>query len=451
MLPPPTPDEDENSPEVLGEVVHDGSEDIVVGPAELLRGPPSPSSVIDLTLDDDDDDDNDIPMSAPTASSKHNVPIKSEPTSSEQFAELPSLAADDQHSSLEFQELDPGFLEAMETVGAVLDDGDNDMNEAFLNWSESGGLGATESQVPDKDVSLNLTSNANDGFPKPAPDEPSESHTESEQARAKFLQIEDHYNKRKAQGETTQVDDIEFCKAQGREQQRIELIERQRKAAEAPAPEDDEKLFVSEDERANSPEPTYGHDFPSYVSLKSEKRKSVYEPSDADSEGDSILQDPHPTTGKRNRGAQNKRQPRKADPKKIKSFSTTRVRKPRAKKNKISQPTVDLANLLTHDIVQEARANQQLNAGPEFKGRNKRTALTEYIGSMPEDQRDLHTNDKKAIEDSVKQFKNCRLDGAWRLEGQRYDQLSPQPPGDWRRVYATEGAGEGRSIRWDAQ
>ena len=413
---PPPRDEDDNSPEVDHEILQDDSGDIVAGLAQPLRAMASSSSVIDLTLSDDDDENDDMQMSDPITLSKPTVRIKSETDSSEQPLELQSLRPDDQHGSLDFQEKNPDFLKALEIVDADLGDGDDQMNTAFLNWSNSETFGTAESFGPGNEVNLGTTSDAHDGLTDPIPDEPNESDIESEQAPLAFSDIKKDYEKRKARGETDLIDDIKFGKAKRQEEQRLEHSERQRKDAEQPAPEEGLDLFVSEGERTNSPEPMSDEDQFGYTSLKTGNYRSPYVRSNVDSDDDSILQGPRPTPNKRRGRTPGTKQPRKADSKKVKKSSTAKVRKSRAKKKK-PQLTASVANLLTHDIVQEAQANQQLSAGPEFKGRNRRTALTEFLVSMPEDQRDLHTDDKKAIDNAVKQFKNCRLDGlgGWKV------------------------------------
>ncbi|KAF7158292.1 hypothetical protein CNMCM5623_003061 [Aspergillus felis] len=91
-------------------------------------------------------------------------------------------------------------------------------------------------------------------------------------------------------------------------------------------------------------------------------------------------------------------------------------------KNNLRGTEFDLDAFLYPDVIADAQANAGLPAIPISNSKNKKTALTELVASIPSADQDQAKSDKQAILDATTKFRNkARPDGkgGWRIKGMK--------------------------------
>ncbi|GFF45695.1 DNA repair protein RAD5 [Aspergillus udagawae] len=91
-------------------------------------------------------------------------------------------------------------------------------------------------------------------------------------------------------------------------------------------------------------------------------------------------------------------------------------------KNNLKDTEFDLDAFLNPDVIADAQANAGLPAIPISNSKNKETALTELVASIPSADQQQAKSDKQAILDATTKFRNkARSDGkgGWRIKGMK--------------------------------
>ena len=265
--------------------------------------------------------------------------------------------------------------------------------------------------------------------------------SENKAAAAEFQRLKKRYERRKDRDETTFSEDISYKRAYDAEQCRIRLQKRKLDHADderrAAAQNEDERMFISEDEDAHDAMPM----------------DSLF--TGLDTVANETTLPKRPTQGRRNKmpvsaleesmrvgreaaeardkkGAKKERKRKDPATKKVPSG---RITKPKVKKatEKVAAPKKrgrprrgpaisNLTSLFTSDPITDAQANEGLPDQPGFKSKVRKDALKELIASIPDDQRNLYGADRAALHRACQSFsKAMKADGAdgWRLTGMR--------------------------------
>ncbi|KAL9624134.1 MAG: hypothetical protein Q9160_001656 [Pyrenula sp. 1 TL-2023] len=251
---------------------------------------------------------------------------------------------------------------------------------------------------------------------------------DDDQASKKFQNFKKRYQRKLKNGTATELEQIEYAQEENREQERQNRINGKRSfeevIAEAAAQEakanekDDESFFMSP--REGSEEPGYA---PAEEVIPPVKRTKTGKISKKDlHEGGSL--------GLNSHIEKSKKEPKKARKSSHQKTADGRVSKPEKEKKKRGPKKrrdpgpvmIELNNLLGNgnDMVAISRENEQLGTQPSFgPTRNRKQALRELIASLPEDQRDYTSSDRKALDQAAKSFNSSRTiqpdGGLWRM------------------------------------
>ena len=230
-----------------------------------------------------------------------------------------------------------------------------------------------------------------------------DSELEDVEKRKAFATKQKVYDDRVLMQQNTIEDDIEFDLEQKNEMDRRN--DRERRRSYKQTMEQEESLFVPDDGAESSPEAAEPKASFTYVAgddenYQEEIHSQVDNSTDNQKRGKTENEKQAPKKRGRPPGSSNTK-----TTKRRKSSAAKPIRRGK-KQSRLDETTAGLgalASLVTNDVAAQAVANQAVAGLPRFQNR-RQDALRKLISSMPEDQRDLHTDDRKKILEAVKTF-----------------------------------------------
>lgn len=368
------------------------------------------TDVVDLTRYDDEDDT--------------TVPVKSEPQDSQQtdklISHLPveSVSNDDSHRLPAVG--DTNIPDDIDEMPAMMGNSSNEMSSDSM-----------------AELLIQFNQNNEDSlFSPPEID----SDEEDIQARKRFQKVKNAFRMRQRAGNATAADEIDFKRHEKEEDGRLRARKnrKQHEHDEAARITEDDCLFVPQESRSSSPKQDDDKILvtSAYASLL-QSEQGVQE--------EATTKKPRRGRPAKANGPDSNGNKKAADlgiSKKLLSGST--AGKSRKKKNEPA--IINTNNLLYHDIIAAAKANEGQAEQPSFTSKNKKNALNELISSLPTHERNLFAGDKADLEKASKNFNGrgsmkADGDGNWRLKGMKTSLRHYQMLGvSWMRKRENDGS-----------
>ena len=398
--------------------------------ADLEAALPPSDEIIDLTVDDDD-----APPSIRNASPlPETTPvIKADPEEADEFDEVML------HMTLD--PLNDGSVRV--DLGSGPTTVDQDSGDMRAPWVVTNGPMGVAADVQGAGASLDNEIRSTDNHPGAAwqafDHNNFDDAFEDFQARETFTQVQDAYMQKRAAGETTFEDDVEFERAKNAEKgRRRQLQDRSKGAIQTDKIADDtedHRMFVDEDDEAEVEEEDPVQTLPPLpvskpISFRESDRVGVIDVDDhvpEHSDCDVIAERITAATRKRRHSSKTSKSSARGSKKHTSKESKTSKKRRTNDVDDFQGPQMtNVLSLFHNDIVGDAQANHGREAQPGFASTNKRDALKELIASIPADQRKPYAADTKSLADACKIFRHhgqgsMHADGAggWRLKGMR--------------------------------